>query len=87
MNGLPSESSDFQFPEWQCEFEAAMCERDGNRLPERLKLARAAIFSRLRAKTQRPPGTLERIALNDAIHLLRVVRTEIDPEMVAAAER
>ena len=87
MTGFSSESSDFQFPEWQCEFEAAMCERDGNRLPERLKSARSAIFSRLRAKAVRPPGTLERIALNDAIHLLRVVRTEVDPEVVAAAER
>ena len=65
-----------QFPEWQRQFEALLCESDWIRLPERLQAAKAAIFSRLRAKREHPPGTLERIALNDAIHLLRVLRSE-----------
>ena len=76
MHGLPSEPPNFQFPDWQREVESAMRESDGATLPLRLEAAKKAIFSRLKAKTERPPGILERIALNDAIHLLRVLRSE-----------
>jgi hypothetical protein len=74
-----------QFPDWQREFEAAV--RDGNdgNLAERLQAAKAAIFSRLRAKVHRPPGTLERIVLNDAIHFLRLLRSENAPDPNANA--
>jgi hypothetical protein len=56
-------------PGWQSEFEVAM--RSGE-----LQAAKAAVFSRLRAKAERPPGMMERIALNDAIHLLKLFRSE-----------
>ena len=79
MDCLPSESRNIQFPEWQREFEAALREGDWTTLPDRLQAAKAAIFSRLKAKAERPPGTLERIALNDAIHFLRVLRNESAP--------
>ena len=71
-----SESGCFQFPDWQREFEAAMQENDQTQHPERLQKARAAIFLRLKAMATRPPGIVERIALNDAIHLLRILRSE-----------
>jgi len=74
MARLPTESSTLQFPDWQCAFEAVLHETDRDKRPECLRVARAAIFSRLKAKLERPPGTLERIALNDAIHLLQVMR-------------
>jgi len=80
MAGLPSKSQHSQFPEWQRAFEALVRESDWTRLPGRLQAAKAAIFSRLRAKREHPPGTLERIALNDAIHLLRVLRSESVPQ-------
>ena len=80
MAGLPSKAGTSQFPEWQREFEALVCESDWTSLPERLQAAKAAIFSRLRTKREHPPGTLERIALNDAIHLLRVLRSEGVPQ-------
>jgi hypothetical protein len=76
MQGLPSEPPNFQFPDWQRAFESAMDESDSTMLSARLQEAKAAIFFRLKAKTERPPGILERIALNDAIHLLRVLRSE-----------
>jgi hypothetical protein len=78
MAGLhsTSESRSFQFPDWQREFEAAMEENDQTQRPEGLQKARAAIFSRLKAMAMRPPGIVERIALNDAIHLLRILRSE-----------
>ena len=87
MECSPSESRNIQFPEWQREFEAALREGDWTKLPDRLQAAKAAIFSRLRAKAERPPGTLERIALNDAIHLLRVLRRESVSQILAGTER
>ena len=80
MEALPSELQTLQFPDWQRAFEDAMRESDSSTLPARLQAAKHAIFSRLRAKVQRPPGTLERIALNDAIHLLRVLRSQSAPQ-------
>lgn len=80
MAGLPLESQHFQFPAWQREFEALVSESDCTRLPERLQVAKVAIFSRLRANREHPPGTVERIALNDAIHLWRVLRSESVPQ-------
>jgi hypothetical protein len=80
MQGLPSEPQTLQFPEWQCAFEDAMRESDSTNLPARIQAAKDAIFSRLRAKSERPPGSLERIALNDAIRLLRVLRSKGLPQ-------
>jgi hypothetical protein len=76
MTSLLSESRIFQFPDWQPEFEVAMQENDQAKRPERLQALKTAIFLRLKTKTSRPLGTVERIALNDAINLLRVLRSE-----------
>jgi hypothetical protein len=76
MADVPSKSSNLQFPDWQSGFEAALRERDQAKRAERLRAAKTAIFLRLKTKVTRPPGTLERIALNDAIHLLRILRSE-----------
>jgi hypothetical protein len=57
-----------------------MRESDSTNLPARIQAAKDAIFSRLRAKSERPPGSLERIALNDAIRLLRVLRSKGLPQ-------
>jgi hypothetical protein len=76
MTGLSTEFRVLQFPDWQGEFEAAVRENDQAKRPERLQALKIAIFLRLKTKTSRPPGTVERIALNDAIHLLRVLRSE-----------
>jgi hypothetical protein len=74
-----SESRSFKFPDWQREFETAMQENHQTQRPEGLQKARAAIFLRLKAMATRPPGIVERIALNDAIHLLRILRSEVLP--------
>jgi hypothetical protein len=76
VEALPSEILHFQFPDWQRAFESAMSGSDSATLPARLQAAKEAIFCRLKNKTERPPGISERIALNDAIHLLRVLRSE-----------
>lgn len=86
MHGLPSESPTLQFPEWQSALEDAMRESELSTLPERIRAATDAIFSHLKEKSQRPPGSLERIALNDAIHLLRVMRREALSECLLGQE-
>lgn len=73
--GLPSELTTFRYPDWQTVFEFIMRGMDEVNRPERLHAARAVIFSRLRVKRGYPLGMVERIALNDAIHLLRVLRS------------
>ena len=80
MEAPPSEHLHIQFPDWQRAFESAMRESDPARLAARLRAAKLAIFSRLKAKTEHPPSISERIALNDAIHWLRVLRSEGIPD-------
>lgn len=73
MTSLLSESRNLQLPDWQTKFEAAA--RQAAQTPGRIQEMRAAVLSRLRAKLENPPGPLERIALNDAILLLRALRS------------
>jgi hypothetical protein len=77
MTSLLSESRNLQFPDWQTDFQAAA--RQAAQTPGRLQAMKAAVLSRLRAKLENPPGPLERIALNDAILLLRTLRSGRPP--------
>jgi hypothetical protein len=79
MRSVSKEFRALQFPDWQSQFEAAAREDDVGKRPERLRALRMAIFLRLKMNTSRPPGPVERIALNDAIHFLRVLRNESSP--------
>jgi hypothetical protein len=56
-------------PDWQHDF--AMGVRSG-----KIQAAKRAVYLRLKAKSERPPGVVERIALNDAINLLRTLCSE-----------
>jgi|HubBroStandDraft_6_1064221.scaffolds.fasta_scaffold2354985_1 hypothetical protein len=69
MTPLAANLNSSSFPDWQHDFTTAV--RQGQ-----IPAARAAIFRRLKEKGERPPGILERIALNDAIDLLRALRSE-----------
>ncbi|HEY6443037.1 MAG TPA: hypothetical protein VIY66_06830 [Candidatus Acidoferrales bacterium] len=73
MNSLLPESSNLQIRDWQNDFETAA--RQGALTPGRIQAMKAAVLSRLRSKLENPPGPLERIALNDAILLLRALRS------------
>lgn len=77
MTSLLSEPRSLQFPDWQTDFEAAA--RQAAHTPGRIQAMKAAVLSRLRAKLENPPGPLERIALNDAILLLRALRSGSPP--------
>lgn len=77
MTSLPSGPRNPRFPDWQADFEAAA--RQAAQTPGRIQAMKAAVLSRLRAKLENPPGPLERIALNDAILLLRAWRSGSPP--------
>jgi hypothetical protein len=79
IESVSTEFTALQFPDWQGEFEAVEREEDIGKLRERLQASRRVILLRLKTNTSRPPGTVERIALNNAIHLLRVLRNEYFP--------
>ena len=74
MTSVLAEPRNLQFPDWQSDFEAAA--REAAQTPGRIQAMKAALFARLRTKLENPPGPLERIALNDAILLLRALRSE-----------
>jgi hypothetical protein len=80
MTRHPSDPRYAEIPDWQHEFENAVQDSGQDGCYARLQAAKAAISRRLRTKTEYPPGILERIALNDAIHLLRVLRKENLPD-------
>lgn len=69
MKPLPCDLSNSPCPGWLHDFEVAMYEGQ-------ILAAKAAVFSRLKTKAECPPGILERIQLNDAIYLLRMLRLQ-----------
>ena len=77
MTSFLSDSRNLKLPDWQNDFETAV--RQAAKTPGRIQAMKAAVLSRLRAKLENPPGPLERIALNDAILLLRATRSGSPP--------
>jgi hypothetical protein len=71
------QSRNLQLPDWQNDFETAA--RQAAQTPGRIQAMKTAVLSRLKAKLENPPGPLERIALNDAILLLRTLRSGSPP--------
>lgn len=74
MTLLLSKPRKLELSDWQSDFERAM--QQAAETPGRIQAMKAAVFSRLRSKLENPPGPLERIALNDAILVLRTLRSE-----------
>lgn len=68
MTPLPCDLSNSPCPDWLHDFEVALHKGQ-------IPAAKAAVFSRLKMKAECPPGILERIQLNDAIYLLRTLRS------------
>ncbi len=64
----------FRFPEWQLEYEAALLELDREKLPKRVATAETAIFTRLEALVGKADHEQERIAMDDALHALRLLK-------------
>jgi len=76
MTDFPPDVRVLQFPDWQGYFEAAVREDDPSKRRERFRALKSAIFLRLKKNASHPPGIVEHIALNDAIHFWRGFRSD-----------
>jgi hypothetical protein len=73
---LEVDASDLQYPEWQRPLQAALLELDPAKLGPKLDAAESAIFERLQANSQGGVHHPERVAMEDALSSLRVVKRE-----------
>ena len=64
------------FPSWQREIEVALDEPDPRKLLERVSAAETAIHARLRELETSPNGSEERMALSDAMRILRGIKKD-----------
>ena len=69
---------ELQFPEWQKPLQDLILEFDRQRLLEKVKKVEAMIIERDRQLVQAGDGHVERVALSDALTIIRVLteRTE-----------
>jgi hypothetical protein len=72
---VSASTQDLKFPDWQREYQAALLEVDPQKLPERVKAAEVAIFRRQQALANSSDGRVERQAMGDALHAIRVIQT------------
>jgi len=64
------------YPHWQNEYATALVEVDRKRLPKRVAAAEAAIFNRLQVISQGSDHQAERLAIEDALAALRVLKRD-----------
>jgi len=76
MQHIPSNA------DWKRLYEAALLETDPSRLPERILLARKAIFERIE-ESLREPVASEHHAMNEALRHLRRLAEMATPSMAA----
>jgi hypothetical protein len=67
---------ELKFPQWQAPFQELIIEFTLQRLPEKLQKAEALIQKRLQQLDQGNDHRDERIALQDALSILRVMKHE-----------
>jgi hypothetical protein len=70
------DASDLQYPEWQKPLQEALLELDPAKLRAKLDAAESAIFDRLQANSHGGAHHPERVAMEDALSSLRVVKRE-----------
>jgi hypothetical protein len=71
-----STSQNIKFPHWQREFEAALLERDPQKLRQRVEAAEAAIFVRSQTLAESAGRHAEQQAISDALRTLRAIQVE-----------
>jgi isochorismate synthase EntC len=63
-----------RYPEWQAQYEEALTEFDAEKLPQKIVIAEAAIFSRAEAITASSLHRAELQAIQDALAFLRALK-------------
>ena len=69
-------SPPLRFPNWQREYESAVLETDKSVLFKRVEVAEAAILARRDALEHDSSSQIERIAIEDALANLRVLKRD-----------
>jgi hypothetical protein len=68
--------SELKFPQWQAPFQELIIEFTLQRLPEKLQKAEALVQGRLQQLDQGSNHRNEKIALQDALSILRVMKSD-----------
>jgi len=66
----------FEYPEWQKPVQEALLELDNDKLKERIEAAEVAILNRLQSLSRTQCSEAERLAIQDALSTLRVVKRD-----------
>ena len=69
-------SSDYLYPDWQPQVQAALVELDTLKLRDRIEDAEKAVSRRLQAIGLNPKHQAERLAISDAVATLRFLKRE-----------
>lgn len=67
---------ELRFPDWQGPLQEAILEFDSVRLQEQVKKVEAFIQQRTQKLSKSADGHDERVAINDALTLLRIIKRE-----------
>ena len=70
------DDSELKFPDWQAPFQELIIEFTLHRLPDRLQKAEALVQERLQQLDHRNNDRDEKIALQDALSVLRVMKSD-----------
>ena len=73
---MAEHSSDFRFPKWQPQYQAALMELDHGKLLGRVTEAEYAIYRRLQSLTNTTNSHPELLAIEDALASLRLLKRE-----------
>jgi hypothetical protein len=65
------------YPEWQTQYEAALMETHREKLPKLIAAAELVILNRLHVLVGKAGQEQERIAISDALHALRYVKSTV----------
>jgi hypothetical protein len=65
-----------RYPEWQGQYCAALLDLDQQTLLVRVATAETAILARLSAISRSPEGRRERLAMEDSLRFLRLLKTQ-----------
>jgi hypothetical protein len=74
--GNTMSDGEVKYPEWQGPLQEAILEFNREKLAEKLQQVEALVFERFQQLRQGTNGASERIALNDALNTLKILRQQ-----------
>jgi hypothetical protein len=76
---------ELKFPQWQAPLQQALLEFDPAKLREKIKSVEALIQQRIQELSQSADGHAERLAISDALSLLRIIKRDRFPAQAREA--